>query len=261
MSPLAHGALAVLAVLAAALAAGAALPGRRSVPLPVPGAARAVPARTGAARAGAARASAEEAGPPSLRIVAALGVAVGAWLLVGGVPGAVAAPVAAAACWWVTGRMEPAAVRRRRARLAAAVPHVVDLMAACLGAGLSPTSALEHVADAVGPPAHDELVAVSARLRLGVDPGTVWRDLAHHPQLGGLGRALARAVESGASVADAMERLSDDLRRASRADVESRARAVGVKAAVPLGVCLLPAFVLVGVVPLVAGAVGVLAGR
>jgi hypothetical protein len=43
--------------------------------------------------------------------------------------------------------------------------------------------------------------------------------------------------------------------------VESRARAVGVKAAVPLGVCLLPAFVLVGVVPLVAGAVGVLAGR
>ena len=58
-----------------------------------------------------------------------------------------------------------------------------------------------------------------------------------------------------------MGRLSDDLRRASRADVESRARAVGVKAAVPLGVCLLPAFVLVGVVPLVAGAVGVLAGR
>ena len=256
MSPLAHGALAVLAVLAAALAAGAALPGRRSVPLPAPGSARAGPARAGAGRAGV-----EETGPPWLRVVAALGVAVGAWVLVGAVPGAVAAPVAAAACWWVTGRMEPAAVRRRRERLAAAVPHVVDLMAACLGAGLSPTSALEHVAEAVGPPAHDELVEVSARLRLGVDPGTVWRDLAHHPQLGRLGRALARAVESGASVADAMERLSDDLRRAMRADVESRARAVGVKAAVPLGVCLLPAFVLVGVVPLVAGAVGVLAGR
>jgi hypothetical protein len=33
--------------------------------------------------------------------------------------------------------------------------------------------------------------------------------------------------------------------------VEERARSVGVKAAVPLGLCLLPAFVLVGVVPLV----------
>lgn len=256
MSPFAHGALVLLAVLAAALAAGAALPGRRAVPTraPQPG------ALTGAAPEGAAG-DGSGAGPPVLRLVAALGVAVGALVLVGGVPGALAAPVAAAACWWCTGRMEPASVRRRRERLAAAVPHVVDLMAACLGAGLSASAALEHVADAVGSPARDELVAVSARLRLGVDPATVWRDLARHPQLGGLGRALARAVESGASVADAMQRLSDDLRRTARADVESRARAVGVKAAVPLGVCLLPAFVLVGVVPLVAGAVGVLVGR
>jgi pilus assembly protein TadC len=260
VSPATHGALAVLAVLAAALAAalaaGAAVPGRSSAPARADGpGAVAGAASAGTTHPGSAR------DLPVLRLVAALGVAVGVWVLAGGVSGALAAPVAAAACWWVTGRMEPAAVRRRRERLAAAVPHVVDLMAACLGAGLSPSAALEHVADAVGPPARDELVAVSARLRLGVDPGTVWRDLARHPQLGGLGRALARAVESGASVADAMQRLSDDLRRAARADVESRARAVGVKAAVPLGVCLLPGFVLVGVVPLVAGAVGVLAGR
>jgi glutamine synthetase len=181
------------------------------------------------------------------------------------VPG-VWAPLVAA--WGVENRAcairvilgDPGATRIEYRQTAADMnPYIA--MAACLGAGLSPTSALDYVAEAVGPPAHDELVAVSARLRLGVDPGTVWRDLAHHPQLGGLGRALARAVESGASVADAMERLSDDLRRATRADVENRARAVGVKAAVPLGVCLLPAFVLVGVVPLVAGAVGVLAGR
>jgi hypothetical protein len=43
--------------------------------------------------------------------------------------------------------------------------------------------------------------------------------------------------------------------------VGTRARAVGVKAALPLGVCLLPAFVLVGVVPLVAGSVTVLVQR
>ena len=50
-----------------------------------------------------------------------------------------------------------------------------------------------------------------------------------------------------------MERLAADLARRARADVEDRARAVGVKAALPLGLCLLPAFVLVGIVPLVAG--------
>jgi pilus assembly protein TadC len=157
--------------------------------------------------------------------------------------------------------MEPPAARRRRERLAAAVPHAVDLMAACLAIGLSPVAALDEVAAAVEPPLAEELAAAGARLRLGVDPVTVWRDLSHHPQLGGLGRCLARAAESGASVADAMLRLADDLRRDARAQVEGRARKVGVKAALPLGVCLLPAFVLVGVVPLVAGSVSVLVGR
>ena len=247
MSSIAHGVLAVVAVLAAAVAALAATPSRSPAPLvadrhpssPVP----------------------EADAPPLLRVVTSVAVAVGAWVLVGGLPGIGLGPVAGGVCWWITGRMEPPAVRRRRERLAATVPQVVDLMAACLGAGLSPSAALEHVAAAVGAPAAEELAAVSARLRLGVDPATVWRDLARHAQLGGLGRALARAVESGASVADAMQRLAGDLRRTARSDVESRARAVCVKAAVPLGLCLLPTFVLVGVVPLVAGAVGVLAGR
>jgi len=192
---------------------------------------------------------------------AALAVAAAPPLLVGGVGGLVAGALAGAACWWATGRLETPAQRRARERLAAAVPHVVDLVAACLTAGLSPLQALEQVRDAVEAPARDELAVLVARLRMGVDPVTVWRDLGRHPQLGGLGRSLARATESGSSVAEAMERLSDDLRRQSRADVESRARAVGVKAAVPLGLCLLPAFVLVGVVPLVVGSLSVLTGR
>lgn len=247
MSSLGHGVLAVVAVLAAAVAPLAAVPSRPS-------------ASVAADRPPSSTAPDADA-PPLFRMVTSVAVAVGAWVLVGGLPGIGLGPVAGGVCWWAVGRMEPPAVRRRRERLAAAVPQVVDLMAACLGAGLSPSAALEHVTSAVGGPAAEDLAAVLARLRLGVDPATVWRDLARHPQLGGLGRALARAVESGASVADAMQRLSGDLRRTARSDVESRARAVGVKAAVPLGVCLLPAFVLVGVVPLVAGAVGVLAGR
>jgi pilus assembly protein TadC len=166
--------------------------------------------------------------------------------------------VGAAGCWVATGRLEPLAARRRRERLVSALPLVVDLMSACLAAGLSPAAAVERVGSAVDAPMRDELAGLSARLRLGVDPVTAWRDLASHPQLGVLGRTVSRAVESGASVADALLRLSDDLRARARADVETRARAVGVKAAVPLGVCLLPAFVLVGVVPLVAGSLRVL---
>jgi Flp pilus assembly protein TadB len=188
-------------------------------------------------------------------------VVLGVAVLVGGPPAPVVGLAVGAVCWRLVGRLETPAARRHRLALAAAVPHVVDLMAACLAAGLAPAAALEEIRAAVGPPALDELAAVSRRLQLGVDPVTVWSDLARHPQLGGLGRSLARATQSGASVADAMQRLADDLRRAARADVENQARAVGVQAAIPLGLCLLPAFVLVGVVPLVAGSLGVLAGR
>ncbi len=56
---------------------------------------------------------------------------------------------------------------------------------------------------------------------------------------------------AGAPVVAAVERLADELARTARAETEERARAVGVKAAVPLGLCLLPAFVLIGIVPLV----------
>jgi Flp pilus assembly protein TadB len=198
---------------------------------------------------------------PLLRVAACAGAAVVALFFVGGLPGAGLAALGAGACWWGTARLEPAAVRRRRERLVASVPQAVDLMAACLAAGASPGAAVDQVSAAMDVPLAEELAALSGRLRVGVDPVTVWRDLSGHPQLGGLGRTVCRAVESGASVAEAMQRLAEDLRRDARAEMETRARAVGVKAALPLGVCLLPSFVLVGVVPLVAGSVSVLTGH
>jgi Flp pilus assembly protein TadB len=195
---------------------------------------------------------------PGLRILTAVAAALGPAVLVGGVVGVLGGVLAGAGSWWFTGRSESRSVRRRRQRLAASVPHVVDLMAACLAAGLSPTVAVERIGAAVEPPVRDELTDLAARLRLGSDPTSTWRDLAGHPELGGLGRSMARACDSGASVAEAMQRLAEDSRRRTRARMETRARGVGVRAAVPLGLCLLPAFVLVGVVPLVAGSVGVL---
>jgi uncharacterized integral membrane protein len=50
-----------------------------------------------------------------------------------------------------------------------------------------------------------------------------------------------------------VHQLADELRERARADVETRARSIEVKAAAPLGLCLLPAFVVLGVVPMVVG--------
>ena len=80
------------------------------------------------------------------------------------------------------------------------------------------------------------------------------------PALAPLGRTLARSARTGEPVTEALERLGHELAARSRAEVEDEARRVGVRAAVPLGLCLLPAFLLVGVVPVVAGLVGALGG-
>ena len=102
----------------------------------------------------------------------------------------------------------------------------------------------------------EEFLAIHHRLEVGVDPAQVWRSVTAHPQLAPLGRAVGRAHETGAPVGRAVHRLAQELRERARAEVETRARSIEVKAAAPLGLCLLPAFVVLGVVPLVAGVFG-----
>ncbi|MGD9958542.1 type II secretion system F family protein [Nocardioides sp.] len=164
--------------------------------------------------------------------------------------------VCAGATWWLVERSETPTARRRREGLRRDLPHLVELLAAALGAGASPGPALSVVCAALPGAVADELQGARSSLALGRTALEVWTELARHPQLGALGRALARAERSGAPVVDAVRLLADDLASDARMDLEDRARAVGVKAALPLGLCLLPAFLLLGIVPLVAGAVG-----
>jgi len=119
------------------------------------------------------------------------------------------------------------------------VAAIFDLMAAALDAGLPPGQALSAVA--------------AAMLQLTGEPRTVWELLADDQTLGPLGHALARADQSGAPVAEAVRVLADEARRADRSDRLERARRVGVRTAAPLGLCFLPAFLLVAVVPTVIG--------
>lgn len=240
-----------VAIVASALAAAAVLLAWPRGPA-LPSTARAGP-RSAGGTDGAGRDRAGRRLPVLGGVTAGLGAA----LFVGGPVGLVAGAVAGIAVAVWLRRLEPASVRRRREAIDEALPLAVDLLASCLAAGQAPAVALQQVTDVVDHPLRDELQEVATRLRLGADPIRVWRDVAAHPQLGSWGRTVLRAVDSGASVADAMAAHADDLRQASRSRVEARARAVGVRAALPLGVCLLPAFVLLGVVPLVAGSLSV----
>jgi Flp pilus assembly protein TadB len=188
------------------------------------------------------------------RLLVSVFAGLGAQVFVGGAAGVVAALAVAVGAWVVIGRAEPPGVRREREEVRRQLPHVVSLFGSALRGGAAPGTAVHLVCQALPGPAADRLRTLAARLALGGDPVRVWAELAESDaELAVLGRAMSRAHESGAPVVAAVERLADGLARTALADVEDRARAVGVKAAVPLGLCLLPAFVLIGIVPLVAG--------
>lgn len=171
-----------------------------------------------------------------------------------GGPLAVPAGVAVAGGTWVAaGRLEPPALRRRREEVRRDLPHVVGLYASALRSGAAPAPAIGMVCRALPGAAAERLAGAAARLELGADPALLWAEVAADPELGPLGRTMARAHRTGAPVVTAVERLGEELAERARGEVEDRARAVGVRAAVPLGVCLHPAFLLLGIVPLVAG--------
>jgi Flp pilus assembly protein TadB len=181
-------------------------------------------------------------------------------VVLGGLVGAVAGVVVAVVVHRTLSAREPAQERRRREAVVSSLPHAVDLLGVALAAGAAPSGALAAVAAATDGPLAAELSAAEHGLRLGRDPVRVWQEVGRRPGLAALGRAMARAVETGASVSEALHRLADDLHAAASLEAESRARAVGVRATAPMGLCLLPAFALVGVVPLVAGSVTSLLG-
>jgi Flp pilus assembly protein TadB len=192
----------------------------------------------------------------ALRPVAAAGAGAAAWLFIGGPAGPVAGSAAALAAWWVLARAEPPSRRRERQEVQRTLPHLIDLFASTLRSGAEPVAGLAQVCAALPGPAADRLAAVVERSRWGVAGIEAWQALSDDDELAPLARAMVRSLTSGASVVQTVERLADDLARESAARAEDTARRVGVAAAVPLGVCLLPAFLLLGVVPTVASLFG-----
>ncbi|KHL15159.1 UNVERIFIED_CONTAM: hypothetical protein LK11_23155 [Mumia flava] len=164
---------------------------------------------------------------------------------------AVGAVVGAAVAWWVS-RLEPAAERRRRERIERDLPLVLDLVVAAAHSGRPTSVVLIAVGDAIGEPTADPLRTVAARLDLGVEPHEAWRDVADDPVLAPLGQAFVRASRTGSAISGTLVRAADEARAQQRAAADAAARSVGVRTAAPLGACFLPAFILLGIVPVIA---------
>ncbi|GGV86870.1 type II secretion system F family protein [Streptomyces griseoloalbus] len=192
------------------------------------------------------------------------GVACAGWVLVGGLAGVVVGLVAAAGLWrWRLRRTEAAADARApdAAWAARQLPLAADLLSACIAAGAGPVLAAQAVGETLGGPVGDALARGAAEVRLGGEPAAAWRRLASLPGAGVLARLLERADVSGLPLAAPVARLAAEARAQWTRAATARARRAAVLVSAPVGLCFLPAFIAVGVLPVVIGlAGGVLGG-
>lgn len=192
-----------------------------------------------------------------------VGVACAGWVLVGGVAGAVVGLVGAAGIWrWRLRQAASGVEAEYDAREAARqLPLAADLLAACIAAGAGPVIAAQAVGEALGGPVGEGLARGAAEVRLGGEPGEAWRRLASLPGAGALARLLERAGVSGLPAAGPVARLAADARADWAREATVRARRAAVMVTAPVGLCFLPAFIAVGVMPVVIGlAAGALGG-
>ncbi len=205
--------------------------------------------------------------------------------LIAGIGPALVIVLIAPEAWWLVVLAAAVVVIRRRAARRSrgsssrrqadlAVHH--ELVAACLDAGMPIGAALRAVADALPstPPRADGtaapaggaataeaqadrvLEAVVAMLELGAGPDAAWKPADDDPDLRPLAAAARRSALGGTGLADAVREQAQALRaQVETAERQATGRA-GVLMVAPLGVCFLPAFLCLGLAPVVLGLIG-----
>jgi Flp pilus assembly protein TadB len=176
--------------------------------------------------------------------------AVLALTFVGGPTGWVVAVPVGALGWWTAQRL-----------LAGALPPPPDplelaggwdLLAACLHSGLPVPVAIRAVADYLPGQSGLQLRTIADRLALGADPDTAW-DTPESAAVHKLAVAARRSAHSGAGLAEVATRVAAEVRAHSIDEAAARGQRAGVLITGPLGLCFLPAFVALGIVPVVVG--------
>lgn len=125
---------------------------------------------------------------------------------------------------------------------------VLDMVRAALRAGADVVSAIECVGAALPASQGGPCIRAARALRLGASWDAAWQSP------GELARALAPAWSDGVDPEPLLAHAAAAIRTGRRARAREAAARLGVRLVLPLGLCLLPAFVLLGLVPVLLSA-------
>jgi Flp pilus assembly protein TadB len=131
-----------------------------------------------------------------------------------------------------------------------------ELLAVCLEAGLpvalAVTAAAEPLRGAVGA----RLRRTAGLLELGADPQAAWLAAERLPALATFARAAGRSASTGSALAQVARAEAERIRAGLLDTAQAKAQRAAVLITAPLGVCFLPAFMVLGIAPVVVGLAG-----
>ena len=176
-------------------------------------------------------------------------------LLAGAVVDVTLGLAAAVVCWLVQRRRATRQRHRARADVLGELPEAVDLFSLAASAGLSVRLAVDVVAPRLAGPVGGALSRAARQMRLGVNTAEALEALTAAPagdSLRLLVRPLTDALRYGSPLGPALQRAAVVARTERRRQAETAARRVPLRLLFPLTMCVLPAFVLLTIVPTVA---------
>jgi hypothetical protein len=125
-----------------------------------------------------------------------------------------------------------------------------DLLAACLEAGAVPAAALAVTGASLPDPLGGQLAEAGRALS---DGSPIEQALSEGGVLAPLAAVFRRSSHTGSAMTDQLIAVADQVRADDHFDRLERAHRVAVLSTLPLGLCMLPAFLLLAVVPAIAG--------
>ena len=166
-------------------------------------------------------------------------------LIAASLPAALAG--AAGRDWWLSRQVE-----RRRARIEAQLPDVVELLALVVGAGQGPVAAIERVVALGRGALVDELSLALAEVRAGTVLTTALVHLEQRvdsPRVARLSEAIAIALERGTPLADVLRSQAADSREAARRELMEEGGRREIAQMVPVIFLVLPITVVFALFP------------
>lgn len=154
-------------------------------------------------------------------------------------------------------------MEQQRASRSAALPDLVDMIRLCVASGCTPYGAIV-VLGSLPLRASDVLAPLICHAAQELERGAVVSEVLDRFQteVGEAARPLCSALRSsaelGTPIAETLDLLAREARRARKAQADVAAKRLPVLLLFPLITCILPAFALLAIVPLLGGALSAL---